>query len=342
MSDEDALRDLVIGLVTSVDADTSRDGCLPPVWDLLTGAGLTSIGVDEEHGGSGGSLGDLVTVVRALGSHGIGCPLIEVATARWILGPTGEGQPGELPFFAAASFDGDDGAIRVPRVPWARHADSLVTFLGDRAVRIPIRDASVSVENGSDVSGDASDTLIVTSAATVVTVDEAPNRDAVFARHAVLQAAALVGATRGAYELTSEYVKTREQFGGPLVSIPAVAANLALIRTQVLLAEAALDNALAAFGATDQATVAAADAAGAAAAAARIVAAQAGSEAARLSHQLHGAMGVTKEYALRRLTTHLWAWRDAGVSQKAWSGLLGALGVEIGEPELWDRLTAAS
>jgi acyl-CoA dehydrogenase len=126
-------------------------------------------------------------------------------------------------------------------------------------------------------------------------------------------------------ELTAR-LTTREQFGQPLVRIPAVAASLAMVKASVIQCDAAL--ARASGGAL------------AAVAAARIIAGHAATQTARIAHQLHGAVGVTAEYRLHLFTKRLWAWRDAETTEHEWSVLLGELAAAGGEAVFWDELTA--
>ncbi|MFF1732113.1 acyl-CoA dehydrogenase family protein [Streptomyces sp. NPDC058247] len=56
----------------------------------------------------------------------------------------------------------------------------------------------------------------------------------------------MTGAAHGAYRLTRQYVSEREQFGSPLLKLPAVGRQLALAR--IALAEA--DTALSLAGTT--------------------------------------------------------------------------------------------
>jgi acyl-CoA dehydrogenase len=110
---------------------------------------------------------------------------------------------------------------------------------------------------------------------------------------------------------------------------------VANFKTQLLLGEAAVARAVDVFdGAGECADTASV-------AAARIVAASGATEAARLAHQLHGAMGVTQEDGLHRLTTRLWAWQDAVTSEREWSILLGEAAIDGGEELLWSDLTSA-
>jgi alkylation response protein AidB-like acyl-CoA dehydrogenase len=160
------------------------------------------------------------------------------------------------------------------------------------------------------------------------------DEEAAALRLAVLRAAAIAGAARGAYELTRSHVRTRQQFGKPLVALPAVAASLATIRVAVLQVEAAVTGALA---------VAESPVPGRAAAAAetaRVVAAATATTVAERAHQLHGAIGTAQEYALHHLTRMLWSLRDADVPEQAWVAGLGTRAVNAGEDAVWDVFTA--
>jgi acyl-CoA dehydrogenase len=83
------------------------------------------------------------------------------------------------------------------------------------------------------------------------------------------------------------------------------------------------------------------DRAAAAVTVARITTAAVATELARLAHQLHGAMGVTREYPLHRYTRRLWAWRDAVASERTWSDQLGRRTAALGEETAWMELTSS-
>ena len=97
----------------------------------------------------------------------------------------------------------------------------------------------------------------------------------------------------------------REQFGAPLIKIPAVSTTLAQMAVRIEFAQSAVDRAT---------TVCADDKTPAlqrfgAVSAARIGTANTATLVARSSHQLHGAVGITAEYGLHRYTSKLWALR---------------------------------
>ncbi|MGH8195325.1 MAG: acyl-CoA dehydrogenase family protein [Woeseiaceae bacterium] len=132
---------------------------------------------------------------------------------------------------------------------------------------------------------------------------------------------------------TRDHVRSREQFGAPLIRIPAVAAALATFRKQLLLAETAVARTLDTVRGRDASPDLEA------AAVARVIAGASATEAARIAHQLHGALGITREAGLHRLTTRLWAWQDAITSQRMCARHLGEMALACGEEEVWSRLT---
>jgi acyl-CoA dehydrogenase len=294
--------------------DVVADGGDP--WPTLTELGLTTIGVPETAGGSGGGLRELTEVAQAVGEHGAAVPLAEHATACWaladhhepLLGTVGLGGPGPLV------------------VPWASRASHLLLLAPDGAVSVSTPPGRL-VTAGTDPAGQPLDEIVPGPAEPRAGVEAT----AVLARLAVVRSATLVGALRGAYRLTRDHVRTREQFGRPLVRLPAVATALARLRVELLQSEIALAAALDASG-----TRRGPDAA----AAARVVCGSAATEGARIAHQLHGALGITREYALHPLTRLLWATRDADLPEHAWAARLGERVLAGGEPSLWDEITA--
>ncbi len=51
---------------------------------------------------------------------------------------------------------------------------------------------------------------------------------------------------------------------------------------------------------------------------------------ARIAHQVHGAIGFTREHDLRLATTRLWAWRDEDGSEAQWQEVVGAAALAAG------------
>jgi len=135
-------------------------------------------------------------------------------------------------------------------------------------------------------------------------------------RRAVNVCASLVGAMAGAFELTRTYALQRKQFGRPIARFQAVQDLLARGVSELNAATAATRVATALEGRDNFAL---------AAAIARTRVGIAATAVARIAHQVHGAIGITQEYALQRLTRQLWALRDEGGSERSWARRTGRL-----------------
>lgn len=318
----DELRSLVDDLAASGRSD---------LWHSLSELGLPRVGIDEERGGSGGSLDELLVVVESLAGHGIGVPIVEASTADWVLAHTRD-LDGDTATILLLEQAPDPAAGRVTAeltaVPWARDSALLVLCAPDSApLLIDLRHPSVTIRPVDNVAGEPRDTVVLAGTPCVAPAG-APSYETVRERLALLWSAAVLGAARGAYRLTRTYVSEREQFGAPLLKIPAVAGNLARMRVQLVQAEAAL------------ALAREAEPLGGAVEIVRITTAAAATEIAQIAHQLHGAMGITEEYPLHRLTRRLWSWRDAVASERRWAESLGRRAAEAGETGVWTRITS--
>lgn len=321
------LTELVAGLAAELDRQTPQQQ-----WRQLAELGLAGVAIPEEQGGSDGELSDLVVVVAELARHGVATPIVEGATAAYAMGHVDSDAFASIVVHREGSTQNAGDGAHVFRVPYAHEANCLVVIAGDAVLSVSLRDSGDTLECRRNLAGQPISEIRASlgSAAEKTGV----YADAVINRLAVTRSAALLGASRGAYELTKRYVLQREQFGAPLIKIPAVAASLAEMATHVGLGHSALARALAVLDSDTLRTHR-----DAAASAARVTVTRAATRVARLSHQLHGAVGVTQEYHLHRLTTALWAWRDADETEAAVSRRLGALARDTDEPGIWQHLT---
>ena len=62
--------------------------------------------------------------------------------------------------------------------------------------------------------------------------------------------------------------------------------------------------------------------------------------ATAVAHQVHGAIGFTREHDLRHFTQRLLAWRSEFGSDRQWSEALGHAVIERGVDTFWSDLTA--
>lgn len=146
----------------------------------------------------------------------------------------------------------------------------------------------------------------------------------------------MAGAMGQALALSIEHVNTRQQFGRPLGKFQAVQQSLAAMACEVRAVEAAA-----------AALAARLDAAGldpAAAdfemAAAKLRANRAVGVVTAIAHQVHGAIGFTREYELNRVTIPLMRWRGKHGNDAYWAAKLGRQVAGFGGQGLWGAMTA--
>jgi acyl-CoA dehydrogenase len=329
-SHADDLARLVQDLARDSTPRLGPDEPLGSTWDELMELGLTSVSVPESAGGSGGELADEVVLVVEAAASGLDLPLVEALTAAWLLSRLGHVTAAPRGIVVGSGLAGAREAV----VPWGRHATDIV--LVDTANSMAVISPPKLNALSSDLAGRPLDSIeIPDGLAWGALGDLGLSADIVEARLAVLRTAQLLGTVRAALRLTGLYVNEREQFGRPLIALPAVAASLAHMRTQELQVECGLERAVGVLSNPKMT----AETQLSAAAAARVRAGRAATDVAARSHQLHGAIGVTEEYELGRHTRRLWSLRDADLAEREWSERLGAAARTGGESRMWDRLT---
>lgn len=146
---------------------------------------------------------------------------------------------------------------------------------------------------------------------------------------AVLLASQIAGALDAALSLSIDYATTRTQFGRPIAKFQAVQQLAAGLAMETAAAGAAADFGLRRFSGNPRL----------AAAVAKSRTSKAATAGAALAHQIHGAIGVTEEHDLHRLTRALWRWRDQTGGEHGWSRALGETVARQAAPNLWAWLT---
>lgn len=336
------------------------------LWRELEQAGLALIAVPERAGGSGGSLEQAAVAASAAGEHAARVPLAETSLlGGWLLAQAGlpvpagplvavpAGLPGAVPPSPMAAGDAASAAHdfsvarvaggwrargRLPRVGWGRVAERVVvlTAADGAAAVVVLRPGDFAVEPGANVAGEPRDALTVDTVvdgAAVAAVPAGAGRE-LCGRAALARVLLIAGAAGRALDLTIRYAGEREQFGRPIGNFQAIQQQIAELAAETAAIKAAADAALrrcADDGFTHPA-------AWLAVAAAKVQAARGATAAARIAHQVHGAIGFTDEHRLRLSTTRLWAWRDEAGAAAAWAAELGRHALAADAP-LWGTIT---
>jgi acyl-CoA dehydrogenase len=316
----------------AVDAGTGFDAEL---WKTLDGSGLTRVTLPEEAGGSGGTFADSAAVLAAAGAHAARVPLVETdLLAGWLLHAAGI-EPPAGPLAAVVGdleVTGDTVRGRLERVPWSRSVAGIAVLTGSQVVLLA--PDGLEITDGANLAEEPRDTVVVDGPATVAPA--APGAAEEYRLRAALgRAQLLAGAASGALAASVRYAGERIQFGRPIGKLQAVQQQLAIAAAEVAAASAA---------ASAAARVATADRMDAAStrfaiAAAKARAGEAAGVVARVAHQVHGAIGFTREHDLRLVTTRLWAWRDEDGSDAVWNAEVGAAALAAGPEGLWPLVT---
>ncbi|MDZ5446363.1 acyl-CoA dehydrogenase family protein [Micromonospora sp. 4G57] len=329
----DELRSLADDVLAGHGGDPAG---VPAIWSTVCELGWTTIGVPESQGGSGGDLADLAAFVEGLGRHGVSVPLAETALAARQLAAAGRGIPDGIATIVlpglAETLEVVPDRLRgkVTRVPWASTAQTLIVYAGELVLAVPADTEGVRITPGQNLAAEPRDdvSLDVALTDTMILTGAEPAAE-VSALAGLLVAAGLVGALDAAVEHTRTHVTTREQFGRPLLKFQAVAQTLAQMTSELVLARTAVSTALA-------------DPTPAHVAVARVLTGRAATSVARGAHQLHGAMGVTREHPLHLSTRRLWSWRDERGTTRSWAVMLGESLIPGGSAKVWQWLTSLS
>ena len=102
------------------------------LWKEIEEMGLPLIAVPEDKAGVGGTLGDMLALLRLAGSHAVPVPLAETALANLLIAAAG-GEPKSGPATLALGnlqLSGGRVSGKVERVPFASVADRFVAPVG--------------------------------------------------------------------------------------------------------------------------------------------------------------------------------------------------------------------
>ena len=297
-------------------------------WAQIEALGLQSLFRPEQDGGFGGGWADALVVFQLAGRHAAALPAPEAVLAA-AAAPDEPGL-GSIAPRLEGRLQQDRFTGTAKAVPWGRHAQYLLAADDRRGGSILLRCADAGArELRTNVAGEPRDDLSFVDAPAQRL--EAPI-DAVSAL-ALARVAQIAGALEAALEQSVLYVNERVQFGKPLGKFQAVQQSLATFAAETAAVSAAAAGACAAADRGD---------ADFEIAAAKLRANMAVGVGTSIAHQVHGAMGFTREYTLHPFTRRLWAWRSEFGNDSAWAARLGAMVIARGPEEFWADLVARS
>ena len=307
-----------------IDAAGGVGDAAQSLWQTLEDNGYTRLCCREAEGGAGATLADALSLLKSAGRFALPLPLGETIVSGALLSEAGM-------------------AIPVGPVGVMTEAGQL-SFVGmcNRAVRLEdghLTLLAISEAACQEIS-QSEDRLGNVDPSLCQVLDKAPaptwcDAGAWQAIGAATRAASMAGAMQAILDLTLQYTQDREQFGRPLSKFQAIQHHLSDIAGETAACSAAVDLMADEIGADPDI----ADCAQAGIAVAKIRCGEAATRVAAASHQAHGAMGFTREYALGRFTRRLWQWQDEYGSAQEWAIRMGRSAVASSLKGLWPHIS---
>ena len=290
-----------------------------PLWNALEEAGLTRAWVPDALGGAGASIEDGFDILRIAGEFAVSVPLAETLLAGWLLARAGIAVPkGPI----AAVIEGAP-------VAFGRDCEHFVFLSGSRVGLVKRDDCSI--REGSSIAGEPRDEIMLKGAPLE---PAGVSADAFVLMGAAVRAMQMSGALSAILDRSAAYAKERVAFERPIGGFQAVQHNLARLAGETAAALAAAGSAADAVSNGPPFD----DAVFLEVASAKIRVGEAAEAGAAIAHQVHGAIGFSREHVLHRYTQRLWAWRDDFGSESAWALRLGEAVARKGADALWPAL----
>jgi acyl-CoA dehydrogenase len=340
----DAVARLLGDVITRQSRQAAAQGDWQALWLAADELGLPALLVPEAAGGSGVTVAEAYPVLEQLGQFAVPCPLAETIVANRLLHTHALPLPGgamalapllpqQPPLRLQPLADGWQLDGELHGVPWGRQVNAIVAVAhsAEDAMLCLITGDAQRTAAAENLAGEARDSVYLAATALPAgPVVKLADADTLCYSGALLRCAQISGALSGVLTLTVNYAQDRKQFGRPIAKFQAIQQQLATLASEASAAQAAARRA---FLTLDQP-------APFAVAAAKIYAGRAASQAAAIAHQVHGAIGFTREYELQQLTRRLWAWREEFGNESWWAERLGRQLAAAGADALWPQLAA--
>jgi acyl-CoA dehydrogenase len=307
-------------------------------WAALQAAGLPLAMLPEHQGGVG--MQNAFGIVRLAGAYALPLPLCESMAANWLLNAVGF-EPSDAPVTLTGDLlelREESGAWRVMgelrAVPWGRCSDLVATALhAGEPYLVHLGRGLFPVTPDCNLAGEPRDHCSfdrIVDSKRVALMPQCYGAQSERLLGAALRATQIAGAARSVLDLSVGYAQERRQFGRPIGSFQAVQQMLATMATHTAAASVASNVAF--EGVAD-------DLRSTPIAAAKVRAGEAAGVIASIAHQVHGAIGFTREHSLHTLTHRLWSWRDEFGTESEWAIVLGRELAAAGGGALWQQLT---
>ena len=288
-------------------ADSAETGSFPEaLWQAVSETGVPLAALPEAAGGADAEWSDLFAVLRVAGRFAAPIPLAETMLAAWVASAAGL-EVSEKPMTVGPvrrddrltlERDGNGWRLsgRAGRLPWATSAARIVLLADgpDGAMAVALDSITgAEVTAGRNMAGEPRDTLsfagLRVAGDAVAPAMPGIDRAALYRRGALARAVLMAGAMERALDTAVTYAGERKQFGRQIGKFQAVQQQLAVMAGQVAAAGAAADAGVEALTLDDPAKQEFLIAI------AKTRVGEAATLASEIAHQVHGAIGFTKD-----------------------------------------------
>ncbi|MDV3124482.1 acyl-CoA dehydrogenase [Mycobacterium sp. 21AC1] len=305
------------------------------LWSILEDTGLARLTSTPD---MGAGPRELAITLYGLARHAGSVPLAETdALAGWLALQAGIELPGGPMTVAVADADTDGRRVTgtARSVPWARSCTMvLLAVHSPDGLHVGLAETADNMQKGHNLAGEPRDAITFDLPADQLrAVDPALGAELV-RRGAWARCVQILGALDAAAMLSVAHTRERVQFGRPLSAFQAVQQSLAGMAGTIERARAAVELAVATATehgfdspATDYAITVA-----------KVTVGRAVAPVTSVAHQLHGAIGVTREHPLWLFTLRAQSWADDYGTTTHYARRLGRLALAAQDP--WDLVTA--
>jgi acyl-CoA dehydrogenase len=299
------------------------------LWRHLEETGLARLTSDPD---AGAGPYELAIVLYGVARHAGAVPLAETdALAGWLGREAGIELPDGPLTIAIAEADPKDGRVigTAQAVPWARVCTTVLAVSGCDGLRVGVLGATTgNREESHNLAGEPRDAI-----AFDVPTEDLHTVDSVLEvqlarRGAWSRCIQIMGALDAAAALSVAHTRERVQFGRPLSAFQSVQQSLAGMAGDIERARAAVELAVAAAAEhgfdsphTDYAVTVA-----------KVAVGRAVIPVTTTAHQLHGAIGVTREHPLWLFTLRAQSWSGEYGTTAHFARRLGRLALAAEDP----------
>jgi acyl-CoA dehydrogenase len=302
------------------------------LWRNLAATGLSRLTSSQEAGPT-----EAAIVLSGLARYAGAVPIAETdLLAGWLARQAGIDVPDSGPLtIAMADAEAVDGRITgtAPDVPWPRSAVVVLAARATDALHVAVVDEP-QLTDTHNLAGEPRGSFAVDLPVDGCVQMETAVGDELVRRGAWARCVQTVGVLDAAADLTVAHTRERQQFGRQLSAFQAVAHSLAAMAGEIERARAATTLAVAAaadYGfdsaETDYAVTVA-----------KVAVGRAVGPVTTMAHQLHGAIGVTREHQLWLATMRARSWIDDFGGTASHARRLGRMALANADP--WDLVVS--